>query len=337
MDVSSYVPERISAPARHFLTGSVLNGLGNGIFGVCIQLYLVSLGFDGASVGSIIMMNAVGAALLTVPVGFFADRFGRGRVFVMGLLFTNLAFAIMLTCSSFEMLSLAWLMLGLGNSVGVLLGPIYSSLFDEGAMDRAFGFLGFVNVLSAAVGSLLGFVPPMLVERFGFSLRHSYWSLLSLAVCFFLLQIPLYFKVLRSAPEPKANGGLSLNLKSKWVVLKFSFLYMIQNFAVGAFISLFPFYVNKKFGVQSDALGALYFVAMFVQAGVTAIAPMIAKRLGTPRTVALALACTVPFWLMFPLAPGFIWVSMVLMNAARKDATIRPRTPTGRNFAIIIG
>ncbi len=47
MDVSSYVPERMSAPARHFLTGS---GLGNGIFRVCIQLYLVSLGFDGASV-----------------------------------------------------------------------------------------------------------------------------------------------------------------------------------------------------------------------------------------------------------------------------------------------
>ncbi len=44
------MPERISAPARHFLTGSPLNGLGNGIFGVCIQLYLVSLGFDGASV-----------------------------------------------------------------------------------------------------------------------------------------------------------------------------------------------------------------------------------------------------------------------------------------------
>lgn len=50
MNVRSYVPERISAPARHFLTGSPLNGLGNSIFGVCIQLYLVSLGFDGASV-----------------------------------------------------------------------------------------------------------------------------------------------------------------------------------------------------------------------------------------------------------------------------------------------
>jgi hypothetical protein len=37
----------MSAPARHFLTGS---GLCNGISRVCIQLYLGSLGFDGASV-----------------------------------------------------------------------------------------------------------------------------------------------------------------------------------------------------------------------------------------------------------------------------------------------
>ena len=46
MDVSSYVPERMSAPVRHFLTGC---GLGNDIFRVCIQLYFGSLGFDGAS------------------------------------------------------------------------------------------------------------------------------------------------------------------------------------------------------------------------------------------------------------------------------------------------
>jgi len=168
----------------------------------------------------------------------------------------------------------------------------------------------------------------MLVERFGFSLRHSYWSLLTLAACLFLLQMPLFFKVLRSAPEPKVNGGPSLNLKSKWVVLKFSFLYLLQGLAVGSFIGLFPFYVNKKFGVQSGALGALYFVSMFVQAAVSAIAPQIAKRLGAPKTMALALASTVPFWFLFPLAPGFVWVALIYVMRLGFASLCNPLLPS---------
>jgi predicted MFS family arabinose efflux permease len=75
------------------------------------------------------------------------------------------------------------------------------------------------------------------------------------------------------------------------------------------FFSLFPFYVNKKFGIQSDALGGLYFLSNFVAAGAQAISPRISKKLGTLKTMALSIGLATPFYLLIPLAPSFAAIS----------------------------
>ncbi|TRO47105.1 MFS transporter, partial [Candidatus Bathyarchaeota archaeon] len=311
LDLSAFVPDRISKPAKYFLAANVLNGLGNGVFGVVIQLYLMTLGFGSMDLGSIFMMNSLGMLLLTLPAGVIADRYGRGSVFMAGMIATFVAFTLIMIGRSIEVLSIAWLLLGLGNATGSVLGPLYSSLFDSEDMDRAFGLRGAIGILSNAVGSLVGFIPPMLVRSYGLTFQRSYWLVMLISVVFFLAQFPLYYRAIRSSPEPEGNGmGFRFNLRSKAVVYKFSFLYTVQNIAFG-FFSLFPYYVNSRFGVQSDALGALYFASRFVQAGSNAAAPKVAKRLGSVKTISLALGLTVPFWLMFPFAPSYLWVSAI--------------------------
>ena len=328
MDLSAYVPERIPHSARYFLVASALNGLGNGVFGVVIQLYLMTLSFGSKDLGSIFMMNSVGMLLLTLPAGIIADRYGRGRVFMAGTIVSWVAIALVMTGRSIEVLSVAWFLLGLGNATGTVLGPFYSSLFDSEDMDRAFGLRGAIGIMSNALGSLMGFIPPALVSRHGYSLQHSYWLVMLLSLVFFLADLPFYYWAIRSSPEPDKNGeGFRFNLKSKGVVIKFSFLYTIQNIAFG-FFGLFPYYVNTKFGVQSDALGGLYFISKFVQAGSSAVAPRIAKKLGSLKTMSLALGLTVPFWLMFPLAPTFLWISVVYILRLLLGSVCNPLMPS---------
>lgn len=303
------VPDRVSTPAKLFLTAMVMNGLGNGVFGVVIQLYLTSLGFGSAALGTIFMMNSIGAALLTLPAGILADRYGKGKMVLFAFSSYSLSVILLLTGKSIEMLSLAYLFMGVANAAAVVLGPLYSSFFDRENMDRAFGLFGFLNILAASMGSLMGFVPPMLVDRYGFSLQVSYWIMLVIGAVLIFAMMPFLMMSIRGVVEPKRQGGLRFNLRSKGLVAKFSLIYTISNIGWGVFFSLFPYYVNTKFGAQSDALGALYFASNFIRAGANALAPRISKKLGTLKTIAVSIGLCTPFYLLIPLSLNFTWLS----------------------------
>lgn len=309
MDLSSVVPDRVPTPAKLFLFGMVLSGLGNGVFNVVLQLYLTSLGFDSATLGTIFMMNAVGATLLTIPAGVLADRYGKGKVILSGFSLGALALILMLAGKSVEVFMLGFLLIGVTSSTWVIMGPLYSSFFDSDEMDRAFGLMGFLSITASSVGSLLGFIPPMLVAHYRLSLQSSYWIVLVVAAVLFLGQAPFIMMSIRGAVEPEREGGFKFNLRSKEVVAKFCLINVINRIGYGVFFSLFPYYVNTKFGVKSDALGTLYFVSNFVTAGANVIAPRVSKRLGTLKTIAVAFGLCTPFYLMIPLAPNFMWLS----------------------------
>jgi len=327
IELKSYLPKRISTPAKRFLTAGVLNGIGNGIFNVILQLYLISLGFSGSQLGSIFMWSSVGQVLLTIPAGILADRYGMKRIIVFGFAVTSIAMALLLVGKTSFGFSFAWFLLGIGNSTGALFGPLYSSMFDHDDMDRAFGLHGFINIASTAIGSLFGLIPPLLVSRLTFTLTGSYWVMLVVGVVFFTIQLPIFYSALTDIETPKVSKK-RVPLQSKGIVVKFSLLYTIQNIAYGAFFGLFPFYVNTKYGVESDALGVLYFLVQLVRAGVNMVAPKIALRFGTIKTITAALASTIPFWLLFTVAPTFRWVSVVYVFRLAVGSICNPLMPS---------
>ena len=312
MNLSSIVPvpNRVSTAAKLYLIGTILNGFANGIFNVVIQLYLTSFGFESKALGTIVMMNAVGSALLTIPAGVIADRYGKRKVMLFGLASVGLSIILILTAKSVEMFMLGFLLVGLSNAAFVVLGPLYSSFFDRGDLDKAFGLSGFLNIISVSMGSLMGFIPPILVGNYGFSTQASYWTMMIVGAVFVFPSIVFRIMSLRGVVEPKREGGFEFNLRSKGVVAKFSLLNIVGNIGLGAFFSLFPYYVNQKFGAESDALGTLYFVSNFVNAGAYALAPRISQRLGTLKTIVVVRALSSPFLLMIPLAPNFAWLSV---------------------------
>jgi MFS family permease len=327
IELKSYLPKRISTPAKRFLAAMVLNGLGNGVFNVIIQLYLISLGFSGSQLGSVFMWNSIGQLILTIPAGVLADRYGMKRIIMFGFVVSSFSMVLILMSKTLFMFSLSWLLLGIGNATGSLFGPLFSSLFDHDDLDQAFGLQGSLNIGSNAFGSLFGLIPPLLVSNAGLSLSRSYWMVLVIGVFFFFSQLPIFVSVLNSADVPKPSKEKKPILRSRGVVAKFAFLYTLQNLAFGAFFGLFPFYVNTKYGVESDALGILFSVVQLVRAGMNMIAPKIAARYGAIKTITVALASTVPFWLLFTVAPTFQWVSLVYMVRMALGSICNPLMP----------
>jgi len=310
MDFRTFAPDRVSTPAKLFLLAMIFNGVANGVINVVLQLYLMSMGFESAALGTLSMMNPIGAALLTIPMGILADRYGKGRILLFGFLMVALQQIILLTARSIELLMLGFLFIGVANATGAVIGPLFASFFDSKDLDRAFGLMGFLNILSISGGSLVGFVPPLLVANYGYSLQSSYWILLAASSLFLFAMLPLLVMAIRSVEESKKTGERPrFNLRSKGVVAKFSFLNIISSIGLGTFFSFLPYYVNKKFGAESGALGTLYFVSNFIQAGSNIIAPRISQKLGTLKTIVASLSLATPFYLLMPLAPNFTWLS----------------------------
>lgn len=309
MDLRSIVPDKIPPPARLFLIGTVLNGIGNGIFSVVMQLYFTSLGLMSSSLGSIFMMNAIAAAILTIPMGILADRYGKKSITLLGLASVVISVILILTTRSVEMFMVGFLVIGVANAAAVIFSPLYSSFFDREDMDKAFGLWGALNIVTMSMGSLLGFIPPFLVKSYGSSLQASYWIFLAVGSFFFVSQYVFYLMSIQGTTEPKKEGGFKFTLTSRDLVMKYGLITLISAASYGVFLGLFPFYVNKKFGIQSDALGTLFFASNFVSAGAQAMAPKVSKKLGSLRTIALSLGLAAPFYLMMPLAPSFTLLS----------------------------
>jgi MFS family permease len=310
----SIVPNKVSLPAKLYLIGMIFNGLGNGVVGVVLQLYLLSLGFNSEAIGSIFMMMPIGTALLTIPAGILADRYGKKHIVLFGFSIGWLAKIFALTTRSIEVFRLAFLLLGVSNATWALWTPIYSSFFEKGDMDRAFGLSGFLNIISMSLGSLVGFIPPMLEANYNFTHQSAYWTVLTLGVGISALQSPFLLWSLRGVVDSKREEGFTFTLKSKSVVAKFSFLSIIGNLGFGVFFSLFPYFANKKFGIESDALGSLFVISNLASAGANAIAARVSKKLGTLKAIVVAISLSVPFYFLIPLASSFTWLSLIYIT-----------------------
>ena len=230
MFLSKIAPSTIPDPAKKFLLGVVLNGIGNGIFGVVFQLYFSSIGISSSTLGSIIMMNALSAAILTIPMGVLADKYGKKNVMYLLIISMLVSAPLLLFTKSISMFKLAFLSIGVGNAAAVILSPIYSSYFEKDEMDKAFGLFGALNIVTISFGSLLGFIPPFLVDVYGFTFQTAYWIFMALGALFFIFQNMFYLWALRDYQETKSSNGFKINIESRDLVIKITLSYYLRAF-----------------------------------------------------------------------------------------------------------
>lgn len=127
LNLKSIVPDKVSLPAKLYLIGMIFNGLVNGVVSVVLLLYLLSLGLNSEAIGSLFMMMPIGTALLTIPAGILADRYGKKHIVLIGLSISWIAKILALTTRSVEVFRLAFLLFGVSNAAWAVWTPIYSS------------------------------------------------------------------------------------------------------------------------------------------------------------------------------------------------------------------
>ncbi len=314
-------PAETPRNAKLYLTGLVFSGIGDGIIMTVAQLYFIAAGFSSSEFGSIFMLKAIGTALITIPTGYLADRIGKRKVLIAGFTLFSFGMAAILFSTNIGVLKIGMLIIGLADASYVVLGPLYSSFFSHDDMDKAFGLQGFLSIISISVGSLLGFVPPMLVNRFGFEYVDAYWTMFAAATIFFIVRLPFYLMASREINGASLGKNLKMSRGSLEIVAKFVTITFLVTVGYEVFFSFFPLYLNTKFNAESDSLGLLFSMSWAASALSNIVAPKISSRLGTVKTITLAIALCVPFYIGMLYAPS-LSVLAVLYLARRMIANL---------------
>ena len=320
----SLIPENIPFSAKLFLTGKISQGIGNGILNVTLQLYLTSLGFSGSTLGSVFMMMALSSAILTMPIGFIADRVGKRKLLFLGLCSIIVAIIVFLGTQSPTMIMFSFLCIGVSNSTFVVLNPLLSLLFSDEDMDKAFSLWFSLGVVTQSLSSLLGYIPPLLVNSLGITFQRAYWYLLAFGSLFLIGQCVFFFLSAGGEVVDTSKKNVSFFISSRDLILKFSILAFLTSVALGVFVTLFPFYINQRLGIQSDALGMLFFLSSFASAAAQMTAPKISVRLGSVKTIALVIGLAVPFYMLIPYLNNFAAVSLCYIVMFSLVAMVNP-------------
>lgn len=303
--LSGVMPSQLNRNARIFLFGAVLNGISNGIFNAVGQFYLASFGFNGQGLGTIFMMNALTATILMIPFGIIADRIGKGKMILTGFTTMTLGIASFFLAQSIDMFAFSFALIGVSNAAATVFTPLYSLFFEKADMDKAFGLYGLINISSMSIGSLVGYIPLLMVNILNISLNVAYRFTMIAAGVFFVVQY-LFYYVSSLGIQEQLTKKLKFNLKSKRLVIKICGIGLLGNIAGGIVFSLFPYYVNKKFGIASAGLGTMFFISNLAMALSKGTAASIAKRLGGMKSITLGITLSAIFLLLMPFSPSFI-------------------------------
>lgn len=97
-----YLQFRRFPPAiRRFYFADIWFAFSRSIFGALFNLHLLQQGYSASQIGLLQTIASICSALLAVPVGLWADRFGRRRLYVSGSLLFALPYLILPFLSSF--------------------------------------------------------------------------------------------------------------------------------------------------------------------------------------------------------------------------------------------
>jgi MFS family permease len=306
--------------------------LGLGMFGLVYNLYVKSLGYEQTTVGSIVGMTSLAAAIILIPAGIMNDRFGPKRVITFGLVFTIVALTVrslfeaeggMLVSSFFGGMALA--------VVSATILPFMANNSTPQQRVHLFSFNMALVMIANVVGIALGGI---LCDFFQFVI--GFEEILSLR---FTLLIGVVFAALgvipvalfeKSEQEIQPRRREALNLKHSWrshkaslqVIGIFCLLGLLSAIGGGMIVPYLNVYFEDRFEASKSAIGLVVALGQGATAIAFLIGPMIVKRFGEVRSVVYLQLCSIPFLLLtafsanFYLSSGGYLFRQALMNAA---------------------
>ena len=312
----SSIPPRV----KWFVFLVFFTAVGYGYLQVLISAYLPQVGYDAGSVGLILGANGIAMVLGSVPFGIYADRSGKKRILILGLLGFPLTLLVFALTTALPALLMAGAFAGLGE--GAFLSSWNALIADMTTVanrEKAFVLSFIVGTFAFGLGYIVPFTFPTLesVLHVGILDIHRY-STVVLAALSVISPVGIA-QVLKGYTEPrktKRTGGLG-SLGPLW---KFSGVNSIIGLGAGFIIPLIATWFYFRFSIPDTYSGPLLAVSNMTIALAAIGSPFLSKKLGTVNAIVLAQGSSTVFMFAmafapYPLLAGVLYVvRAALMN-----------------------
>jgi MFS family permease len=273
--------DTLTRDARSILGVQAARGVVYGLGSIVVGVSLEQSSLSTTQVGLVFASMLAGAALASVTLGRYGDRFGRRRCYRSLLVVMGAAGTVFALTDSFPALIVAALT---GTvSADILESGPFTSL--EQAMlphatagadtTRLFGTYNTVATLAGSLGALTAFFAASRLWLLAYPIA---------AAIALLATIGLSARV--EVGQELDRDPLPPLHRSRGTVARLSALFALDSFGGGFVVQSFlAYWFALKFGTSHEALAILFLVIGFLQAASFQIAVRLAGRIGLLRTM----------------------------------------------------
>lgn len=304
-----------------FLTVTAFRGLVIAVLQIVFNLYLYSLGYDTRFIGVINAVNSLATLLVSVPLGYIADRIGRRPVLLAGGVAYPLALlGLSIVHSTTGLLIFNFLFGAVSATYWVAGVPLLYAGTREHERVQAFSINSFLLWGLGPLGALLsGQVVEIAAHVLGVSassaqaLRFGMFLMVVLgaggAVPYLFLQEPPTST--RSSAGETPPAGRIARLFVQLLVPD-----AILAFGIGAILTYMQLFFHLRFHLDPGPIGIIIAAGGIIAGVGTLSTPLVARRWGNLRTVV-----------------RFQWVNVPLMGVLALAGTLLIAIPA--YFAVL--
>lgn len=316
-----------------------------GFLAIVLGLYLEQVGLNQDQIGLLLSWTLLGDAVISLPIGYLADRLGRRRMLLVGaglVVFAGVVFAMTTNITLLTIAAIIGTISPSGNEVGPFLAVEQAAL-PQATTDKqrtqVFAWYSLFGSVMTAFGSLLGGIISQALQNGGMSALNSYRVII---IIYALLGVVIGVLALRLSPAveieaPPKDDSLPRRFglhRSRNVVFGLSALFIMDAFAGGLVVqSLVVLWFHQRWGVDPALLGAIYFGAN-VFAGLSALAAArVAARYGLLNTMVYTHVPSNILLILVPLMPNLPLA--ILMLLARFSIS-QMDVPTRQSYVVAV-
>ena len=308
-----------------------------GVYTVLLNLYLLRLGYGPQMIGQVNAVGALSFALLSMPAGLLANRWGARRSMIVGMVVAALGFGL-LPLGEFapSSVQLDWIMgayaLGvLGNTLFLVCSiPFLTLICPPRLRNHVFSTQVALWPLAGFAGSLCGGLLPGLFSALlslpeDHPAPYRYPLLLAAGVLFISAGA---IAATRSRPhKPSARERGEATPFPLAIVLVLSLVTFLQMAAENSLRIFFNVYMDDGLGVSTVLIGSLTAGGQLLAACTALAAPALSRRFGRVPVITggagAMVLCLIPLALVAHWAvAGAACMALVALSSIRRSVYI---------------
>src|SRR5262252_3889290 len=167
------LPPEASTDALRVLTARGVRAFGDGYVALLLPIYLVELGYSALAIGAIVASTLIGTALLTLWIGWIANRHSRRRLLLAAAILmaaTGLGFAVVRDFWPLLVIAFVGTMNPTSGDASIFLPleqTVLTEIVEPHRRTALFAHYSLVGSLAGALGVLAASLPDVMAQWTG--------------------------------------------------------------------------------------------------------------------------------------------------------------------------